>query len=76
MLASHPHAAIEYWYFKVNAGPLALLVDWIAPDVFPVRLLRMTDMALVNAPFAVFTGWVRHGAQRIELQRAPGMREF
>jgi hypothetical protein len=137
MLAPHPYAALEYWYFKVNAGPLALLVDWIArrrldeqwmrvsihsphkrevlfekrtalmtsgqdsldsghtagqvgeiawdldidiqnrkwisPDVFPIRLLRMTDMALVSAPSAVFTGWVRHGAQRIELQRAPGM---
>jgi hypothetical protein len=30
MLQPHPHAALEYWFFKVNARPLALLVDWIA----------------------------------------------
>jgi hypothetical protein len=30
MLAPHPSAALEYWFFKVNAGPTALLVDWIA----------------------------------------------
>ena len=29
-LSSHPHAALEYWFFKVNSGPVALLVDWIA----------------------------------------------
>lgn len=30
MLTLHPTAAIEYWYFKVNAGSIALIVDWIA----------------------------------------------
>src|SRR5262245_44095453 len=30
MLSPHPSAAFEYWFFKVNAGPTALLVDWIA----------------------------------------------
>jgi hypothetical protein len=30
ILSLHPSAAIEYWFFKVNAGPTALLVDWIA----------------------------------------------
>jgi hypothetical protein len=29
MLQPHPHAALEYWFFKVNAAPVALLVDWI-----------------------------------------------
>ena len=29
MLDSHPSAALEYWFFKVNAGPVALIVDWI-----------------------------------------------
>lgn len=29
-LSAHPEAALEYWFFKVNAGPVALLVDWIA----------------------------------------------
>ena len=136
MLSPHPHAALEYWFFKVNAGPTALLVDWIArrrvnelwlrvsihspnkrevllakhalptakegipislerttgqieevswaldidckqewiaPDIFPARLLSMTDLALVSAPRAVFTGQIRHGKQQIELQQAPGL---
>lgn len=136
MLQPHPHAALEYWFFKVNAEPMALLVDWIArrninehwlrvsihspykrevlfekqsslmspdkslltaertvgqlgevaweldielgvewidPNLFPVSLLRITDLSLVSAPLAVFTGWVRHGEQRVNLQRAPGM---
>ena len=29
MLTPHPSAALEYWFFKVNAGPVALIVDWI-----------------------------------------------
>lgn len=29
MFTSHPSAALEYWFFKVNAGPIALIVDWI-----------------------------------------------
>ena len=30
MLSPHPTAALEYWFFKVNSGPIAILVDWIA----------------------------------------------
>jgi hypothetical protein len=30
VLSPHPASALEYWFFKVNAGPVALLVDWIA----------------------------------------------
>src|SRR5262245_16811411 len=30
MLSPHSSVAFEYWFFKVNAGPTALLVDWIA----------------------------------------------
>jgi hypothetical protein len=136
MLQPHPHAALEYWFFKVNAGAVALLVDWIArrnthehwlrisihapgrravlfdkhaspvsqgpsfltaertvgqlgevaweldfelgaewidPNIFPISLLRMTDLSLVSAPWVAFTGWVRYGDQQINLQRAPGM---
>jgi hypothetical protein len=136
MLSPHPHSALEYWFFKVNTEPVALLVDWIArrkikeqwlrvsihspykravlfekqasllsheknfltaertvgqlgevaweldieagteridPDIFPVNLLRMTDLSLISAPLAAFTGWVRHGGRHITLQRAPGM---
>ena len=135
MLTPHPSAALEYWFFKVNAGSVALLVDWIArrrqnehalrvsihspqqravlfdnlpapmleqnflttrrtvghlgdvawaldidcgderiePDIFPARLLRMTDLTIVSAPRAKFSGWIEYGAQRVELDRAPGM---
>lgn len=136
MLSPHPAAALEYWFFKVNAGSLALLVDWIArrrrnecvlrvsihspqwravlfdqlpapmieeqnfittqrtvghlgdvawaldidcideriePDLFSARLLRMTDLTLVSAPRATFTGQISHGTLRVELDRAPGM---
>jgi hypothetical protein len=30
ILSPHPSAALEYWFFKFNSGPVALLVDWIA----------------------------------------------
>lgn len=136
MLSPHPASALEYWFFKVNAGPVALLVDWIArrrvnenwlrvsvhsprrravlfekpsaplfaersflstartvgqiddvaweleidaggewiaPDIFPAKLLRMPDLVLVSAPLATFTGWIQIGEQRFQLQRAPGM---
>ena len=136
MLQPRPHAALEYWFFKVNAEPVALLVDWIArrrthehwlrvslhspglravlfdkhaspvsqgqsfltaartagqlgevaweldielgagwidPNIFPISLLRMTDFSLVSAPLVRFTGWVRCGDHRVDLQRAPGM---
>jgi len=29
LLSPHPSASLEYWFFKVNSGPVALLVDWI-----------------------------------------------
>lgn len=136
MLAPHPSTDLEYWFFKVNAGTVALLVDWITrrkhkenvlrvsihspqqravlfdklpspmieeqnfmttqrtlgqlgdiswsldidcsndriePDTFPANLLRMSDLALVSAPLATFTGWIRHRSLQVELQRAPGM---
>jgi hypothetical protein len=136
MLTPHPHAALEYWFFKVNAGPLALLVDWIdrrplhqhclrisihsphqrtvlfdtarpqifdartfltpqhsmgqlgevtwdvaidlaseriVPDLFPANLLRVTDLTLVSAPHATFTGWIRHGPVQVELRQTPGL---
>ena len=135
MLRPHPDSALEYWFFKVNAGPVALIVDWIArrkkfesvirasvhsplgravifenrqplfdeysllttsrtagqagdlawdlsieiksewiaPDIFPAGLMRMTDLFLVSAPIALFTGWTRHGDRRFELDRARGM---
>jgi hypothetical protein len=41
-LAPHPHAALEYWFFKVNAGPVALLVDWIARRRVSENVLRVS----------------------------------
>jgi len=136
MLSPHPFAALEYWFFKVNASPMALIVDWIvrrrtnelwlraslhspdrrevlfdkrpapilpdhvgintqqtvgqvgdirweldidygdewiAPDIFPARLLRMTDLALVSAPLATFTGQIWQGGQCTELKQSPGL---
>ena len=29
MFKPHPSAPLEYWFFKVNAGPISLIVDWI-----------------------------------------------
>jgi hypothetical protein len=29
MFTSHQASALEYWFFKVNAGPIALIADWI-----------------------------------------------
>jgi hypothetical protein len=136
MLSPHPSAALGYWFFKVNAGPTALLVDWIArrranehwlrvsihsphkrevlfekravlmpgehdclsarrtvgrlgevsweleidpgadwitPDIFPARLLRMPDASIVSAPLATFTGSIRHAGHHAALQNAPGL---
>ena len=136
MLSPHPSTALEYWFFKVNAGPVALIVDWITyrrrnenilrvsihsdhertvlfdrlpspmiegqnfltmqqtvgqlsdiawaldiecddqriePDVFPANLLRMSDLILVSAPAARFTGWIRHGPLQFDLEGASGM---
>jgi hypothetical protein len=136
MLSPHPSAALEYWYFKVNAGPTALIVDWIArrranehwlrvsihsphkrevlfekravfmsdghdflsdrctaghlgsvsweldidpgadwiaPDIFPARLLRMADIVGVSAPLATFSGWIRHAEHHVALQDTPGL---
>lgn len=137
MLSPRPSFPLEYWFFKVNAGRAALIVDWIArrklnekvirvsihspekrevlfegrpdlltpqalsfldaertagrvgevewelnielggeriaPQIFPVNQLRMPDMSLISAPLAAFSGWIRHGAYRVELKRVPGM---
>jgi hypothetical protein len=135
LLSSQTDSALEYWFFKVNSGPVAILVDWIArrktnqswlrvsihsshkrevlseklvelmpkdnflnlhrtvghighiaweleidpgkemikPDIFPAALLHMTDLILVSAPLARFTGWISHGGQQYKLESAHGM---
>lgn len=42
MLDSHPSAALEYWFFKVNSGSFALLVDWIARRRLGENWLRVS----------------------------------
>ncbi|MBI4672084.1 MAG: hypothetical protein HY741_10520 [Chloroflexi bacterium] len=45
----------------------------IEPDIFPARLLQMTDLTIISAPLATFTGRIDHGPLRVELDHAPGM---
>ena len=42
MLTPHPSAAIEYFFFKVNAGPIALIVDWIERRKLNEHWLRVS----------------------------------
>src|SRR5262249_29421059 len=56
------------WDLQIDAG-----ADWIAPDIFPARLLNMTDLALISAPLARFSGRIRHGKHTSELQHELGV---
>lgn len=56
------------WELEIEPGQ-----EWIAPDIFPARLLHMADLSLVSAPLATFSGWIRYGEQHYELRRARGM---
>jgi hypothetical protein len=56
------------WELEVDAGE-----EWIAPDLFPAKLLQMPDLVLVSAPLAAFTGWIQIGEQRTQLHCAPGI---
>lgn len=42
MLIAHPSSAIEYWFFKVNSGPVALIVDWIERRKLDEHILRIS----------------------------------
>ena len=42
MFTPHPSAALEYWFFKVNAGPIALIVDWIERRKLNEHVLRVS----------------------------------
>lgn len=134
MLTTHLSSAIEYWYFKVNSEPIALIVDWIErrklnehvlrvsihspykrevifekldsfmpsdnflsskktvghsgdvswdldidlgseriePDIFPAKLLNMSDTFYKSAPLAKFTGWICHGTEKTTLDQVYG----
>ncbi len=47
MFIPHLSAALEYWFFKVNAGPIALIVDWIERRKSNEHVLR----ASVHSPY-------------------------
>ena len=47
MFAPHPSAALEYWFFKVNAGPIALIVDWIERRKTKEHWLRVS----IHSPY-------------------------
>ena len=42
MLTPHPSSNIEYWFFKVNKGPIALIVDWIERRKLNEHILRVS----------------------------------
>jgi hypothetical protein len=42
MLQPHPQAALECWFFKVNAEAVELLVDWIARRRMREHWLRVS----------------------------------
>lgn len=42
MLIPHPSSAIEYWFFKVNHGSIALIVDWIERRKSNEHVLRVS----------------------------------
>ncbi|WP_243076665.1 hypothetical protein [Microbacterium sp. SS28] len=44
----------------------------IAPDIFPVGLLRIPDLASFGSPFATFSGWIQHGPERTTLTEVLG----
>lgn len=47
MLSAHPSFALEYWFFKVNSGPIALIVDWIARRRVNQHWLRVS----IHSPY-------------------------
>lgn len=47
MIQPHPSSALEYWFFKVNGGPIALIVDWIERRKLNEHVLRVS----VHSPY-------------------------
>ena len=47
ILTPHPSTALEYWFFKVNAGSIALIVDWIERRNSNEHVLRVS----VHSPY-------------------------
>lgn len=47
MIDPHPSSALEYWFFKVNAGPIAMIVDWIERRRSNEHVLRVS----IHSPY-------------------------
>jgi hypothetical protein len=47
MIHPHPSSALEYWFFKVNAGSIALIVDWIERRRLNEHILRVS----IHSPY-------------------------
>lgn len=47
ILTPHPSTALEYWFFKVNAGSIALIVDWIERRKANEHVLRVS----IHSPY-------------------------
>ena len=62
------HCGDVTWELDIDPGQ-----ELLKPNIFPARLLRMTDLILVSAPLARFTGWIRHGSQHISLNNVSGL---
>jgi hypothetical protein len=47
MFTPHTSASLEYFFFKVNAGPIALIVDWIERRKLKEHVIR----ASIHSPY-------------------------
>ena len=48
MLTQRPSAALEYWFFKVNCGSTALIVEWIKRRKAEEHMLRVS----IHSPYS------------------------
>ena len=61
------HAGDVSWELDIDLGS-----DKIKPDIFPMGLLKVPDTLYESAPLAKFTGWIRHGTEKISLDQVNG----
>jgi hypothetical protein len=70
MLKQHLSAPLEYWFFKVNQGSTALLVDWICRRKEQTGTLRVS----IHSPkgrevtFSPHPAILRHGAPELAME--------
>lgn len=69
MLRPHPSSPLEYWFFKVNQPPVALLVDWICRRRAGAGVVRISvhspaGREVLHAPHPAV---LRHGAAELAM---------